>query len=273
MSRAWYATDRFLLVAKRSAMFLGVLVAYVVLVQIPVISRIDAWCRAKLVAVGVTIGGAAERLTASPDSLSAQLAVCEEDRLALAASGAANNDLEREVTELRGLLDFAKRATPGGIATHILARATGGSTTVTVDRGTADGVTVGMAAVIADGIFYGLVSAVDEHRATVQLSTDRHSEIPSAILGKRKTIGMVTGQEGALLAMDYIPQDAEVNVNDLVVTSGLDGIMPEGLVIGTISDVIVQENAPFTRAIIEPLHDPREWSTLLLMTPESTINL
>lgn len=273
MSRAWYATDRFLLAAKRVALFVAVVVAYFLLINIPFIANIDAWGRHQLVRLGTTIGGAAQRVFASPESLSAQLAVCEEDRLALANASAHESELEREVAELQGLLAFASRSATPGIAAHILARAVGGSTTVTIDRGTDDGIELGMAAVIGDGIFYGIVSAVDVHRATVRLSTDRASDIPAAVIGKRKTIGMVEGQEGALLAMDYIPQDAELAVNDLVVTSGLDGIMPEGLVIGTVSDVVIQESAPFKRAVIEPLHDPREWSSLMLIPPQSQAGL
>ncbi|MCR4311893.1 MAG: hypothetical protein NUV56_01280, partial [Candidatus Uhrbacteria bacterium] len=115
--------------------------------------------------------------------------------------------------------------------------------------------------------------AADTFRSTVRLSTDRASQVPSAILGKRRTIGMVEGQEGALLAMDFVPQDADVAPGNIVVTSGLDGSIPEGLVIGTISDVIIQESAPFKRAIIEPLHDPREWSTMLIIPPQAAVGL
>lgn len=273
MSRAWYTSDRARGVAKGTAIFLAVLVLYTLLIRIQPIGRADAWFRHQLVRIGTWSGGVVARLVASEDSLATQLSTCEDDRIGLTLRLAEVEAMTRELEELRGLLSFQERVTPNGLAARVLNRSIGGSSSVTVDRGSSDGITTGMAVIISDGIYYGVITDVEEQRAVVRLSTDRASKVPAAIVGKQRTIGMVEGQEGALLAMEFIPQDANVQAGDLVVTSGLDGLMPEGLVIGTISDVVIQESAPFKRAIIEPLHDPREWSTMLILSASTAVGL
>ncbi|KKW28415.1 MAG: Cell shape-determining protein MreC [Candidatus Uhrbacteria bacterium GW2011_GWD2_52_7] len=273
MPRAWYATDRARGVVKGSAMFLAGVLVYTLLIRIQPLGIADAWARHQLVRMGTWTGGVIARLIASEDSFATQFAACEEDRMETTERLAEAQANARELEEIRGLLHFQEKVSPDGVAARVLARSIGGSSSVTIDRGTSDGVTIGMAAVIREGIYYGVVTEVEEYRATVRLSTDRTSKVPAAIVGKQRTIGMVEGQEGALLAMDFIPQDANVEAGNLVVTSGLDGLMPEGLVIGMISDVVVQESAPFKRAIIEPLHDPREWSTMLILSAGATVGL
>lgn len=265
MPRAWYSNEKVLVNLKRLAIFIACVVAYLLLRQIPIVAGADAWTRHQLVRLGTSFGGAVARLVASEESLATRLAVCEERRATLTTDNAELQALEREVYELRGLLSFTQRANRDGTAARILARSVGGTTTVTVDQGTRQGVTEGMAAVIGDGLLYGTVTTVGESTSVVRLTTDRASAIPAAILGERRTIGLVHGKEGALLVMEFVPQDADIAVDDVVVTSGLDGHMPEGLIIGTVSDIVAQESAPFKQAIIEPLHDPREWSTMFLL--------
>ncbi len=273
MPRAWYTSDRVRLAAKRVVLFVTILGVYFLLIQFEPLARADAWARHQLVRLGTGIGSAVARLVASEESLATQLTRCTDERLALTIDTARLAATEREIEELRGLLSFQSKISLPGIAARVLTRSVGGVTSVTIDRGRLDGLAVGMAAVIGDGIYFGMVTEVDDYRATVRLSTDRSSQVPAAILGKHRTIGLAEGQEGALLAVNFVPQEADVEAGDIVVTSGLDGLMPEGLVIGTLLDVIVEESAPFKRAIVEPLHDPREWSTMLIIPPESVVGL
>ena len=271
MPRAWYTQDIVLHRAKRLAVFVGVVVVYIVLRRVPVLHTADAWARHQLVRFGTAVGGAIERVVASEDSLSARLNACEESRMALGTEHAELLVLADEAAELEYLLGFASALKADRIAARVVSRSVGGTSSVTLDRGANDGVTTGMAAVIGDGILYGTVTDVGNTSSTIRLTTDRQSAVPAAIMGEPRTIGLVRGQEGALLSMEFIPQDAKVDGGDVVVTSGLDGAMPEGLVLGTVSAVVVQESAPFKTAVVEPLHDPREWSTMFLLAPLNSL--
>jgi rod shape-determining protein MreC len=71
------------------------------------------------------------------------------------------------------------------------------------------------------------------------------------------------------MAMQFIPRDADIARGDVVTTSGLEGIIPEGLLLGTITEVVDMASAPFKRALVEPLADPLEWSNVLILSPMS----
>lgn len=272
MPRAWYNTDRARAVAKRIGIFFGVVVLLWVSSFLPVISTFFHAVEGTTYQAGSLLGRATSRLFANEDSLSAQLSLCT-DRLEastiLAASSEAN---AREVEEWRTLIGYISRTNTKGIAARIVARDTPEASVVTIDRGSNDGVSAGAAVVIGDGALFGIVDAISTTSATVRLTEDPKSAIPAAILGKQKTIGLVTGQEGALLSMAYIPQDTLLSVNDIVVTSGLGGSLAQGIVIGTVTNIVATPSAPFITATISPVHDAREWTTVLVLPyPENTL--
>lgn len=272
MPRAWYNTDRARAVAKRIGVFFVVIFALWISSFVPVLSSFFHAIEGGTYQAGSLLGRAASRLFANEDSLSAQLGICTErltDSAILAASSEAN---AREVEEWRTLFGYVTRTQINGIAARIVARDTPEESVVTIDRGENDGIRVGAAVIIGDGALFGIVDSVAGTSSTVRLTEDPKSAIPAAILGKQKTIGLVTGREGALLAMEYIPQDTLLAVNDIVVTSGLGGSLKQGIVIGIVTNVLATPSAPFITASISPVHDPREWTTVLVLPyPESAL--
>ena len=62
---------------------------------------------------------------------------------------------------------------------------------------------------------------------------------------------------GNLLKLNFIPQETVIEIDNLVVTSGLEPRIPSGLLVGIINDVHPEPNAPFLEAVIEPLVDSR----------------
>ncbi|MDE2304598.1 MAG: rod shape-determining protein MreC [Gammaproteobacteria bacterium] len=107
---------------------------------------------------------------------------------------------------------------------------------VLVDKGAGQGLYVGQAVLDAHGVF-GQVDAVNAHTADVILISDATSEIPVMInrTGQR-TIAVGTGDPGRL-KLPYLPTTADVRTGDLLVTSGLGGVYPEGYPVGTVTAV------------------------------------
>jgi rod shape-determining protein MreC len=85
----------------------------------------------------------------------------------------------------------------------------------------------------------------------VLLITDPSSGVQSLIQRNRLT-GVVGGRGGALPVMEFIPQDDEVTIGDLVITSGLGGAFPKNLVIGQIVEVQKRDYEMYQQAIIRP---------------------
>jgi rod shape-determining protein MreC len=138
---------------------------------------------------------------------------------------------------------------------------------LTIDRGTNDGVTFSMPVATASGIV-GRVVALGPNFAEVQLITDRHAGA-GAMLQKSRDMGVVKGLDNGRCELRDIPSGKEVQVGDIVESTGLDGVYPKGLVIGTIESVEDDPNAPWHRLIVRPGAplDRLEYVMVLLVEP------
>lgn len=141
-----------------------------------------------------------------------------------------------------------------------------------IDRGTADGIARNMAVVQSGGALIGKVLRVESHRAEVLLLTDIESAV-NAKLERTGADGIVEGQwqKGSLLEMRYIEQGPtadgapRVQKDDWVVTSGLGGNMPDGLLIGRVALVTQSDTGLEQRAQVLPAVDVRAVGTVLVV--------
>ncbi|HSH31760.1 MAG TPA: rod shape-determining protein MreC [Candidatus Saccharimonadales bacterium] len=117
---------------------------------------------------------------------------------------------------------------------------------ITIGRGKRDNIKEGMA-VVAEGSLVGRISEVSETNAKVWLLTDPDFKVNGLDQSSRAT-GTVRGQIGSGLVMDKIPQDQAVKAGDIIITSGLGGEVPRGLIIGQVESVNQKDNAVFQTA-------------------------
>ncbi len=141
--------------------------------------------------------------------------------------------------------------------------------TVVLGVGTDDGVRAGHVVVSEQGLV-GRVTEVGSNYAKVLLVTDPASTLSALIEGSRAT-GIVHGQFGDSLVMDWILQTEDVAVGDVVVSAGL-GIgkelrsrYPKGLVIGRIVELQNAQAAAYRRAILVPAVDLRHLENVLVV--------
>lgn len=108
-----------------------------------------------------------------------------------------------------------------------------------INRGSLDGVKLNMA-VVTNGGLVGRVTAVSPLTAQVDSITKDKSGLGGVIgeLGKSNALGVLRGTgKKELLEMDYVPGSIEVNVGEIVYTTGQDGIFPPGLKLGEVVEV------------------------------------
>lgn len=166
--------------------------------------------------------------------------------------------LEEENQVLREYLKFSKENEQSFVLGNIVARK--GLETIDldknliIDKGTDDGVKNG-SAVISKNTIIGKVVGVKNNLAEICLITNRDCKLAASIQNKDKTSGIIKGELGLTVNMEFIPQTEEVNVGDIVVTSNLEDNIPGQLVIGKISEVKKESNELWQSAIIEPLVD------------------
>ncbi|OFV84531.1 MAG: hypothetical protein A2W26_11215 [Acidobacteria bacterium RBG_16_64_8] len=76
---------------------------------------------------------------------------------------------------------------------------------------------------------------------------------------------MAKGDQRSGIVLDLLPSDAVINPGDLVVTSGLGGNFPRGLLLGSIRDVEERPQAPFKSATLEPAATMSGLETVLVL--------
>jgi rod shape-determining protein MreC len=107
--------------------------------------------------------------------------------------------------------------------------------TVTINRGEADGVHKNMAVLSPFGVV-GQTMATSAHAARILLITDHNSGI-DAIVQRSRARGIVEGALDGGCVMKYLQRGDDVDEGDRIVTSGLDGIFPKGIIIGEVTHV------------------------------------
>ena len=140
------------------------------------------------------------------------------------------------------------------------------SKTVVINVGSDDGITENMT-VIADQGLVGHVISVTRDTAKVRTIIDTSSSV-SCLLSTTDESIVCKGtleEESALRAM-YIPDDDGIIQGDSVETSGLGGIYPKGIHVGTIKKVVNTQNATDRYAIVETAVDFDKLDTVLVIT-------
>ena len=175
-------------------------------------------------------------------------------------------EAEQENQRLRNLLNFTQEHSE---FQYLGARVVGTDPTgliqaVVIDRGAKDGIKEGMVAVAPGGLV-GRITQVFEGSARLLLIIDPRSAV--AAVGQRsRSQGVVRGSPDRGLAWDYIPQGEDIKEGDLVVTSGLGGTFPKGLLIGQVRLVRRQDVALFQEVRLEPAANLQGLDTVLIIT-------
>ncbi len=156
------------------------------------------------------------------------------------------------------------------VAAPVIARdPTGALQTILLGSGSSDGIAVGNVVVSDQGVV-GRVSEVGPGYSKVLLVTDPASAVSAIVQGSRAS-GIVRGQYGDTLVMEWLLQTEAVAVGDIVITAGLTtggelrSLYPKGLVLGKVVALDRAENAAYKRAIVLPAVDLRRLEHVLVV--------
>lgn len=139
------------------------------------------------------------------------------------------------------------------------------SDTIIINLGSKDGIEVNMP-VISDQGLVGHIISVTDATAKVQTIIDTASTISCTITTSKDTvIARGTLTQNSMLKATYIPPEATVLEGDKIETSGLGGIYPKGILIGTIKQVVTTKNITDRYAMIETAVDFAKLQTVLVI--------
>ena len=138
----------------------------------------------------------------------------------------------------------------------------------TVDRGSRDGVAVNDVVISPEGAV-GRVAAVGYNYAEVLTILDPAVSMGCTI-SRTREIGLAEGEsllaQDNRLKMSYLPRETLAAANDLVVTTGLGGVFPSGLIVGTVEDVIPESSGKSMYAVVRPAADVRDVTSVFIIT-------
>ena len=146
--------------------------------------------------------------------------------------------LEAEATnrQLKALLDFRSRLPAGAITASIIANsANSWFQSCMIDKGSSEGVRKGMAVVTPLGVV-GQVVGVTSHAAKVLLLTDPNSGI-DILVQRTRSRGIVSGSLDSGIVLKYVKRSEDIQEGDRLITSGIDGVFPKGMMVGTVIKV------------------------------------
>jgi rod shape-determining protein MreC len=155
---------------------------------------------------------------------------------------------------LRELLQFREKNSPSMIGAEVIGRdPSSWFKSVTIDKGERDGLKKGMAVISPAGAI-GQVLKISPHYATVLLITDYNSAI-DCVVQRTRAKAIVEGKGENRCQLKYLLRAEEVAVGDVVVTSGLGGNFPKGLMVGEIKKVDKKGHGVFQYAELVPSAD------------------
>ena len=147
----------------------------------------------------------------------------------------------QENERLRQMLDFKTAAADRDIVgCEVIAKESGNwFYAFTIDKGADDGISVGDTVMAGYGLV-GKVTAVSGSWAKVQTIIDTDSSV-GAMVSRSQDFGIVDGElslaDDGKCKLSYLTKGASLVLGDTVVTSGLGGVYPEGILIGTVSEI------------------------------------
>lgn len=174
-----------------------------------------------------------------------QVVRLERDIIQLKEAGEENRSL-------RGLLGY-QRDNPGHqyLSASVIANDPSRMVqAVVIDRGTEQGVQKGMV-VVGDHGMVGIVQEAYPKVAKVLLTADPSSTV-NGVVQRSRVQGVVSGKADGSLQMQFVSKEADIKQGDIVVTSGLGGGFPKGLLLGAVTKVSSNDQELFKEVMLEP---------------------
>jgi rod shape-determining protein MreC len=171
--------------------------------------------------------------------------------------------------KLQQLLEFRSQLPSKAVTASIIANsASSWFQGCILDKGSADGVQKNMAVVTPLGVV-GKVVSVTKRSAKVILLTDANSGI-DVLVQRTRSRGIVSGSLDNGTVLKYMKRSEDVQVGDRLITSGVDGVFPKGLLVGTVIKVNKQHLGLFQSVEVLPaVQSSRVEEVLVVGGPES----
>ncbi len=183
--------------------------------------------------------------------------------------GREHSEENQRLKELLGLQEKRPDLTSDIVLADVTEHAvTNWAATLTISQGTADGLEVGDCVMDETGAIVGTISQVGLNWATIVTLVDTETSLGAQVF-RTGDLGVAQGNFSLMgenrLRLDYLPADCDLLGGDLVVTSGLGGFYPAGLVIGSVEELQMDDSGASAYAILAPAVDFSELQQVVVL--------
>lgn len=173
------------------------------------------------------------------------------------------SQIEEENMALKEKLNLADKNSWNVLLADIIGRDFENNRSFIIDKGMSDGIAIGMPVIIKGEIVIGKISDASYNTSKVRTVIDVQSKI-AAVTSVGKVSGLVRGL-GSDIVFDLIAKNKKPGEEDLIISSGTDGLWPRGLLIGKIKRVKSEDSQVFNTADIDLLTDFRDFDNVFII--------
>lgn len=145
-----------------------------------------------------------------------------------------------------------------------------------IDRGSNDGIAKNMVAVTGEGLV-GQVTFVSKNYSIVQTLSNGNLAVSAMIESTSESSGILKGEKesgGSQIAkLYYLPIDSTIKAGDVILTSGLGGLYPKGIRIGTVLSVEEDKGKVMKTALVKPYVELDKIQELFIVVPKNKIDV
>ncbi len=175
-------------------------------------------------------------------------------------------EIEQENARLKSLIGFKQKSPLRLVPARVIARSPDSwSSSVIIDKGKYNGIKRGMAVINTQGLVGRVVESA-ENISKVLLVNDPGQGI-SSIVQRSRQEGLVNGSLGSNLIMRYLPEDAQITVGDIIITSELSQVYPKGLLVGRVVNIGKEFSGLSRYAVVKPSADLSSIEEVLVIIP------
>lgn len=254
---------------KRGKIFtglLGVLAAVLLIFQTPVLTRArglawDAWVS--------TVGRLANvgELRVEPDVLT-QLQTLQSENTRLTADLRRFQRLEKQIgsSTLAGFQQIPARVAARPSDTF--------ASEYVLNRGTKDGVASGAPVTVYGSTLAGFVSELSAHSSVVTLLLSPVNALPVEVVGGElsdvQVRGLAQGNHFTSVILSTVPRDQKLISGMQVVTAGEEPMVPHGLVVGSVGEILSTDRDAYQSAVIALPYDPGVLEAVTIIIPKGS---
>jgi rod shape-determining protein MreC len=182
----------------------------------------------------------------------------------LRARNAELEEARQENTRIRALVKLVETQKLTRVAARVISRPTSAwEGIIVIDKGTRDGAARGMP-VIGNGGLIGQIVEASGSSARVRLISDQRSGV-AALVQRTRAEGIVKGSINRDITLDFVANPHAVRAGDAVITSGMGGVYPKGILIGEVT-IVKQEAGLSPLVSVRPVVKLAQIEEVLVLT-------